>query len=195
MSTPKPPPNPRGLTASDTQTPAASPATSLVEELGVVADDLRQLYTDFGLRPYRVLVIREEWTGGEKGRGSTRVVDSTELLPTPLVEMAPLRGDLRAAGQVTRGGPRLSQISPRYTEDQVRGMFWPEDDRFVVFVEVVIDNRDGENPVRRRFTVRDVPYRRAGRFEWRVDLTPQDDNRDRDGNVAQAVLVPGRKRR
>ena len=48
--------NPRLETANNDPAvnPDNSPGSSLINEMGSVADDLRQLYTDFGAHPYRV---------------------------------------------------------------------------------------------------------------------------------------------
>lgn len=163
--------------------PLANPSASLVDSLGVVVDNLRQLYTDFGLRPYRVHSVVYRWTGGEVGRGVAEVVSDRELLPTPnLRETSGVAGELRSAGLVERGSVRLEEISPRYTEDEVRVLFhsYPLPPGCQGFVEVRVDARDGSTQ-RRRFIVRGIPYRDAGGFEWRATLLRQDEDRERNG--------------
>lgn len=165
--------------------PVCDPGGSLVESLGKTVDDLRQIATDLGLRPYRVFSVLVRWTGGGVGRGEAVVVREQEFLPTPkLVDMAPVRGEVRTGGLVERGTVRLRQISPRYTEDEVRtlthvGPLGPGEQGWV---EVRVDDRDGSTR-RRRFVVVGVPFRDAGAFEWRADLLRQDVDRDRAGRV------------
>ena len=54
--------------------PNPMPSLSLVESLGYVADDLRQIYTNLGARPYRINAVVVRWTGGAIGRGKQEVV-------------------------------------------------------------------------------------------------------------------------
>lgn len=108
--------------------------------LVAVADDLRQLYTDFGLRPYRVYLVWVGWTADEDGDGLVQgeelrldpaqegvgravLLREVEILPTPLVEsMAGVGGELEATGLTERGSITVSQISMGYTEDQLQGL-------------------------------------------------------------------------
>lgn len=165
-----------------------------MEELGEVADDLRQLYTDVGLRPYRVFLVNVGWSGGQVGRGVPTVTRETELLPTPLLRewTQSVQGESTAAGTREVGRARLEQVSPRYTEDAIRELVRPNlDDGEETFVEVRHDSRDGETH-RRRFVVRGVPYRKAGKFEWRVGLSKQDEDRDRQGGLDESTDFPKR---
>ena len=177
--------NPRPLTPTDDnrEHPNPAPAQSLTESLGGVVDDLRQLYTDFGLRPYRVFSVVYRWTGGVVGRGRALVISEQEFLPTPqLKETSGVRSETRTGGLVERGDVRLEEVSPRYTEDQIRVLFHslplPPGDQG--FLEVRVDARDGATE-RRRFVVTGMPYRKADGFEWRANLLRQDMQRDRDG--------------
>jgi len=162
----------------------AAPARSLVEELGDVADGMRQLFTDFGLRPYEVFAVVVRWSGGERHRGTPHVISERPFLPTPKVEnIATLNHELRAAGQVRRGEVRLSEISPRYTSDDIERLFPRElAAGEELFIEVRVDARDGQTR-RDRYVVAGVPERRAARFDWTVDLRKQDENRERDGRA------------
>lgn len=116
---------------------------SEVECLIDVADDLRQLYTDFGLRPYRVFLVWVEWTADENddglvqdeealldddevGIGRPRLVHEVEILPTPLV------GDLSGVGKrqdptglTESGGISVSQITMSFSEDVLMGLLHP----------------------------------------------------------------------
>lgn len=175
-----PRPNPPNLDPRLGPNPA--PERSLVESLGAVADDLRQLYTDVGLRPYRMFSIIYRWSGGEIGRGEPTVISQEEFLPTPNISLLGVRGSPREAGIVERGDVRVTQISPRYTEDQIRTLFHclPLPLGCEGFVEITVDSRDGASP-RRRFAVVGVPTREADRFHWVASLVRQDASRLRDG--------------
>jgi hypothetical protein len=194
------PTNPRPVEPNDEPGelhPATNPPCTLAEQLGETVDELRQLQTDFGLRPYRVFSVVYRWTGGAVGRGEIEVVGETELLPTPKIgegvqgNNSLVRGELRAAGAVERGDVTLKEISPRYTEDQVRTLFHqiPLPQGHQGFVEVTMDARDGLSP-RRRFIVVGAPLRRADAFEWRASLRRQDAQRDRYGRPDQPTRTP-----
>jgi hypothetical protein len=104
------------------------------------ADAMRQLLTDFGLRPYRVFLVWVGWTpdvdedgmvqeeeleldAGVEGTGRAVLLKEVELLPTPLIEsMAGVAGNLDATGLTERGNVNVSQISMGYTEDQLLGL-------------------------------------------------------------------------
>ncbi len=188
--------NPRPTTAnSDPRLgPNLNPGRSLVEDLGGTVDDLRQLYTEFGLRPYRVFSVVEVWSGGESGRGDASIESEVELLPTPLVhDMKTIRGVSKAAGLDEVGGIKLTQISPRYTEDDVRTIFHTQPlpkDRDG-YLEVRVDERDGVTK-RRRFTVKGTPFRDTEKFEWSVRLRAQSiaSARTREGAIRDDVNSP-----
>lgn len=190
--------NPRAVKPNEDPAlrPNTLPGQSLVEELGATADDLRQLYTDFGLRPYRVFSVVVRWSGGASGLGDAVVVAETELLPTPLLkDMKPIRGVSKPAGRNEEGGITLTQISPRYTEDDIRGLFHtqPLGEALDGFLEVRVDSRDGQT-LRRRFSVKGAPYRDAGKFEWSARLRVQYANRSREGAVQDDVQSPAEVR-
>ena len=173
--------------------PNPNPSASLVESFGELVDDLRQIATDFGVRPYRVFSVVYKWTGGEVGRGEAVVHRVEELLPTPVVKQN-VRGESRSAGVVERGDAYLEQVSPRYTEDQIRTLFpcvknGQFSEPYQGFVEVTMDARDGKSD-RRRYQVIGVPERRAEKFDWRVRLIRQDENRDRDGRPPTPARRP-----
>lgn len=186
--------NPRAVKPNEDPAlgPNPAPGASLVEQLGPTADNLRQLYTEFGLRPYRVFSVVVKWSGGASGLGDAVVASETELLPTPLVkDMKPIRGVSKPAGRNEEGGIMLTQISPRYTEDDIRALFHtqPLGEALDGFLEVRVDSRDGE-AVRRRFSVKGAPYRDAGKFEWSARLRIQYADRSRAGVVQDDVQSP-----
>lgn len=162
--------------------PNRSPELSLVESLGAVADNLRQISTDLGLRPYRMFSVTYKWTGGDVGRGEPVVAGETEFLPTPKIALFGVRGEGKTGGLVERGDIRVTEISPRYTEDQINSLFHcaPLPKGFQGFIEIVMDRRDGAAK-RRRFTVFGAPTREADKFQWSVGLVRQDASRKIDG--------------
>lgn len=176
--------------------PVLQPERTLVESLGDVVDDLRQLYTDFGARPYRVFSVVCEWSGGETGRGVVSVISEREFLPTPKVWIGGGQKVATAAGVMREGSAELREISPRYTEDDIAALFpralGPAQ---LAFIEVRMDNRDGSTPIRRRYTVQRTPQRDALHFEWRVPLTSQEDERNRlTGELDPLTMYPDRMR-
>lgn len=163
--------------------PNPAPGASLVEQLGGVADELRQLFTDAGLRPYRVFSVQEQWSGGTVGVGIPVVVRETEFLPTPLLDLTPLRRKMNQGGFSEDGAVTLRQISPRLTEDQV-GLLCCGDRSIPgreTYIEVRHDARDGTEVPRRRFTIQGVPFRKAGKFEWQVRLLKANPDRSPQG--------------
>lgn len=113
---------------------------TLVDDLVPVADDLRQLYTEFGARAYRVFLVWVKWTAdedgdgrvmgaeaqledGAEGVGRAALLREVELLPTPRVSA--MSGNRRVAlatalGEI--GGLFVDQISPSYPEDVLMGL-------------------------------------------------------------------------
>ena len=158
------------------------PARSLVEQLGEVADGIRQLYTDFGLRPYEIRSVIIRWSGGERHRGIPEVISATPLLPTPLIQnIEQLSEELRPSGTVERGIVRLTEISPRYTRDDIMVLFpralAPGEEHFI---EATIDDRDGLT-MRLRYVISGIPELEADQFQWAVRMIKQDEDRTRDG--------------
>jgi len=159
--------------------PNRNPGASLVESLGATVDDLRQLRTDFGLRPYRVFSVVYEWDGGSPGRGAPHIISALEFLPTPVVIMNP-RKVVTAAGSAFDGSAALSEVSARYTEDDIAALFprllGPAQQSYI---EVRLDARDGANPNLRRYTVTSIPQLDAAKFEWTARLETQQNDRIR----------------
>jgi hypothetical protein len=159
---------------------------SFVDDMGEVADDIRQLATDFGARPYRVFCVVVSWTGREVGRGTQAVLAETELLPTPRIDLTSLRYVVTSGGRTDDGYTKLYEVSPRYTEDDIHSLFYrdllPGEQ---AFIEVRMDARDGRQPVRHRLTVSGVPFRDADGFQWVVPLKIQQEERNRDGTLSE----------
>ena len=175
--------------------PNPDPGSSIVEELGGTVDELRQLYTDFGMRPYRVFSVVVKWSGSEIGRGLPTVVSEKEILPTPEVDLRSVRTEMRNAGKVDTGSAMLREVSPRFTEDDIELLFHvqPLPDGCQGFIEVQHDRRDGP-AVRRRFAVRGAAQRNAEGFEWVVPLVSQEPQRERSGQITRGHLQGQRRR-
>lgn len=170
----------------DTLNKPCSSDMSLVEELGEVVDDLRQIATEFGARPYRVFSIVVGWSGGEIGRGDQTVLEETELLPTPFIDLSSIRYRVTSGGKTDDGTVKMFEISPRYTEDEVRALF----SRALgtaeqQFIEVRLDARFGEDPVRHRLTLSGMPFHDATGFQWVVNLLVQQEERRRTGETSE----------
>jgi hypothetical protein len=171
--------------------PNPAPGRSPVEGFGELVDSLRQLYTDFGLRPYRVFSVLIEWSGGQVGVGTARVVREQEFLPTPLVELDGLKTTPKDAGKVEEGGAWLKELSPRLTESDVESLVGARQQGQETFVEVQHDARDGVSP-RRRFSVHGVPMRDVGGFQWKVRLIRARPDRKADGALDERTALPER---
>jgi hypothetical protein len=173
--------------------PVLNPQSSLVEESSELVDELRQLQAESGLRPYRVFCVLVEWSGGELYRGTSRVLSEKEFLPTPFVDLRPMYSLMSEAGRFEHGDVVLREISPSLTEDQVKelcsnGAELPPGQQS--FIEVRHDERKGNEPTRRRFTTRGVPWHNAEEFEWIVTLSDEEENRRRDGALPEKTLDP-----
>jgi len=165
--------------------PLRDPLCSLAEELGPTADELRQIATDFGLRPYRLFSVVVRWSGGAKGRGESRVISETEFLPTPKLSPRSIRGEARTGGIEEVGNISVTEISPRYTEEDIRVLFvvQPPPDGDEAFLEVRLDSRTGDQNRRRRFVIQGVPSLDAENFQWTARLRAQGATRNPDGSV------------
>lgn len=156
---------------------------SLVESLGDVADDMRQIAVDLGARPYTVHAVCIRWSGGEQGRGDPVVVSDVALKPTPeLRGISAWERSLESGGVTERGDSTLIGVSPRYTEDELTGYLLPASvEAHERFLEVRIDERDGTT-TRRRFVLHKAPERRPTDLDWRLTLRKQEGDRGRDGS-------------
>lgn len=159
---------------------------SLVEDLADVADDIRQLATDFGARPYRVFSIVVSWSGGEVGKGDQRIESETEVLPTPNVNISNIRYNVTTGGWTDDGYVKMYEVSPRYTHDEIKALFYRDlENAEQSFVEIHMDPRHGCNPIRHRFVVSGLPFYDATGFQWVVTLKVQQEERNRDGSLSE----------
>jgi len=160
---------------------------TLARSLVPLADNLRDLLSQFGLRVYKVSVIRVRWSGGERGVGVPEVVSVKILQPTPKIStLESIDEIIQPIGQHEEGGIKLSKISGTYTEEDLlgqskRGEEIPEDQE--VFYEVEYPRVDGGPSEKRRFYPKSVPTYYPGKLSWEVRLERQHKDRDRDGEA------------
>jgi len=162
---------------------------TLTADLMPVADELRDLYTEFGLRLYIVRIVRTRWSEGRRGVGTELLLDERALLPTPRIRDLSLREVTTEAGLEEIGADLVvDQISPdRYTEDMLLGRDAddkvgqgpPPDVSF--FYEIEFRRQDGRPARLRRFNISGAPFLAADRFMWSVRLTKALGERTRDG--------------
>jgi hypothetical protein len=167
-----------------TQVSNPQAAASLARRFVPLADSLRDLLTRFGLRSYRVLAVRIAWSGGRRGYGTPTVVSEELLLPTP--KIAPtLDQVIQPIGALEVGSVEMSQISGRYSEEQLLGL---EEDgsplppNVEFFYEVEFFPHAGPS-VRRRFAPKGTPTYYPGRLQWTLRLERSFDSRERNGDV------------
>lgn len=168
---------------------------TLASRLVPVVDRVRQLYTRFGTRPYRVFLVHVKWSGTRLGEGTPMEISRRELLPTPrIVDMAATSTALAAVGLAEEGGLSIDQISAKYTEDDLTGKTPDLQDPVLqltgmrnaeFFYEVVENRPSNPSPTRRRYVPNGVPSLSRDGFMWRVSLTKQDFNRARDGSFTR----------
>ena len=152
-----------------------------------LADDLRDMFTQFGLRAYVVRRIRVRWPGGKRGLGDPVVIFSDPILPTPRVtSLDGLTELLHPIGLDEHGSFRLSEISGTYTEDDLRGLDQQgngpaADESF--FYEIEFSRPDGLAGEKRRFFPSGPATYNAGKLQWTLLLERQHEDRARDGSV------------
>jgi len=159
---------------------------TLARRLVPLADKLRDMLTKFGLRPYKVKVVRVKWSGGARGAGAPVVVGDLHILPTPLIsDLNSLSNIVEAVGLTEVGSLTLSEVSGRFSEDDLLGRDSEgnpvaPDEEF--FYEVEFPRLDGKPSTRRRFYPRSPPQYHAGKLQWTVRLEKALEDRDRTGD-------------
>lgn len=159
---------------------------TLVDQLSPMVQELRQLATDFGLRRYRVFVVREQWSGARRGEGDATVSQQVELLPTPKVEgVANVRKSASEGGQHQQGVVTVSKIAMHsaytgrvgYTEDDLLGnaVSRPLADNERVYYLVSEDGgtvklTSDEDPAKWRYRLASTPQLHSGGCEWILKL-------------------------
>jgi len=157
---------------------------SLAQKLIPTVDRIRDLYTRFGARPYRVTIVRTRFSGAHRGVGVEQVVHELELMPTPLVvDMRALTEVVTPVGVNEQGVVQLQYVSGRYTEEQLLGIGpdgTPVAANETVYYEIEFFRRDGGASERRRFVRDSVPTYNSLQFQWLITLTSVLENRARD---------------
>lgn len=160
-------------------------ARTLTADMVEVADDLRDLYTEFGQRPYRVRIIRTKAADGLRGHGPEVVTFEFEILPTPkLMDLDGIQEILQPIGLDEVGGVTVREISGRLTDEILRGLDEDGTGPGVnenVFYEVEFPRLDGRPSTKRRFQLRGAPFYDAEAIQWRVKLERAHADRDRQG--------------
>jgi len=159
---------------------------TLARKLVPIADGLRNLLTRFGLRTYKVRIVRVRWSGVARGIGVPLVESSMDILPTPLVQdLTTLTEIVQPVGLDEVGTILVSEISGRFTDDQLRFLHTdggePEPNE-EIFYEIEFPQLDGRPSIKRRFYLRSAPYYFAGRFQWQVRLEKAHEDRSRTGD-------------
>jgi hypothetical protein len=162
-------------------------AKTLVPSLTGVADSLRDLFTQFGMRPYVVKLVRTRWTGPRRGLGEEILVSETVLLPTPNVsDLTAMMASVQAMGRVEQGTLTVSEIPSRYTEEQLRGLTstgeQPEPNEHF-FWEIRLLNMDGTQGQYRRFQLLATPFFDIENLQWIVQLEKCAEDRTRSGEL------------
>lgn len=151
-----------------------------------LADKLRDLMTKFGLRPYKVRVMRVKWSGGSRGVGQPSVVSELHILPTPLIsDLTSLQEIVQPVGLDEVGSILLSEVSGTLTEDDLMGRGTDGESVGVddeVFYEIEFPRPDGKASTRRRFYMTSPPHYFAGKLQWQIRLEKAHEDRDRSGD-------------
>lgn len=166
-------------------TPAQA-ANTVTHRLGRVADNIRQVATRLGARPYRCFLVWSTWTNGVRGEGEEVETMRTEILPTPVVtSMDQIALNPQNVGLVQIGDVKVTEISVSFTEDQLMGRLGGatqvEQPQSFAW-EIIEDGRQRDNPVHTKFRVKGRPVLKADQAMWSVNLERVGDDRQRDGS-------------
>ena len=167
--------------------PTAGSSGGVAGCLGPVVDRIRDLYACLGVRRYVVRLVKTRWTGGERGDGVEEVVSETVLVPIPRVsDVSNMSATNTAVGEVEMGQLTVSEISTRYTEDELMGRGpagepIADDENFYWEVEFV--GRNDPMPMKRRFTTNSPPNLTPDKFQWSIKLTRAIEDRSRSGQT------------
>lgn len=185
---------------------------SFAQRFAPTADRLRQIVTNFGLRPYRVWLVWTRWSGTERGVGKEKEVVRLEILPTPKIANldTSIRYQMISAGYLPTGSIMVSNISALLTQDQLTGLAIPtrefvcrndpptiESARrlppkpseyrlpnpYDFYWLVCEDGRGDDPPAENKFRLSSWPWRDAGNIGWRVALERVSSDPARDGDT------------
>jgi len=140
---------------------------TVIEGLLPVIDAARQVATDLGARPYRVLIRTSSWDGGAPYVGN-RTDEDTELLPRPRV--AEVSGDGAVfsrtpfeGGSVTSGRLRIHGISPLTGLGVLNPPVLPHQRGYVVVLPA-----DGAELSETIYTIDSGPFRHL--TKWSIEV-------------------------
>lgn len=152
-----------------------------------VADSMRDIYTQLGLRTYSIRIIRTGWTGGRRGVGIEFIKEQIDILPTPKISsLDEVIEILQPVGLDEVGAISISEISGRFTEDDLLGRIpngIPLDKDEQIFYEIEFPRADGISGVKRRFIPRSAPYYNASMLQWSIRLEKTREDRGRNGDL------------
>jgi hypothetical protein len=172
---------------ADRCTGDASCGVDLIANLSKVADNIRGIAGNMGLRPYEVRIITARWTGGYRGEGVPEVVDILLLEPTPLIEsISNIDQRLEAFGLDDVGSIQISEISLRYNEDILLGRDAQGNDPAEdteVFYEVSLRTSVQTDPVLRRFTPTSTPTYDPDNLQYTLRLASARGERHRSQGI------------
>lgn len=162
-------------------------AQSLAASFIPVADQIRGLAVDMGMRPYVVRIVTVRWSGRRPGVGTPLLVSETALEPVPeVVGLDTLQEEsVEGLGFSETGRIVLRGVSGTYSEDLLRAVTPDEllgsDPSVETFYEVETLNLDGSEGDRRRFAIVGVPVWTPGQVGYTVQLERTQGDRRRDG--------------
>lgn len=158
-------------------------SNTLVAKLTPAIDSARNIATKLGARPYTVKLVWIQWTGAKRNQGVPSRREEL-LLPTPLViELNSLQQLQNPIGGEPVGAMRITEISPRYTEDYLMGNRpdgTPKPDNCEFFWEVEIPRADGPGQ-RRRFIPKSTPQKLTEDGTWSVIVLKTSADAPRNG--------------
>lgn len=160
------------------------PAT-LMEDLGPVVDDAREIATEIGWRMREVKIQKIVWAGEFKGQGDaddrSKPVDVLTITPRPMVAesgrvVAQLVHRHGGAGMIEEGNLLVTNISMRYTEAEIKGTGLANNEEQFWNITKVADSIETDTPeaTSGMFRLR-YAWRRPHPLGWSVVLETVDD--------------------
>jgi hypothetical protein len=168
---------------------AVDSSRTLGRKLIPTADLIRDLHTRFGMRPYKMRVVRVRWTGGKRGVGTPDIESALDILPTPkIMDLAGLTEIVHPVGLDEDGTIMVTEISGRFTDEDLRfarADGTPPGPDEEVWYEIEFPRPDGKPGDLRRFYLRAAPMYYADRFQWQIRLEKAHSDRARNGDYRQ----------
>lgn len=161
-------------------------AQSLAASFIPVANQIRNLAVDMGMRPYVVRIVTIRWSGRRVGVGTPIVMAETALDPVPEVfGLDTLQEEsVEGLGFSETGRVVLRGVSGTYSEDLLRAVTPDEllgsDPSIETFYEIETLNLDGSNGDLRRFAIVGMPVWVPGQVGYTIQLERTQGDRRRD---------------